>query len=59
MLDGTETWRIIELINHIRKNELAQFDWMYKELLKELCVRQPYLAKVYMYRDLFEDKAVS
>lgn len=54
MLDGAETWRIIELINHIRKNELTQFDWMYKELLKELCVRQPYLAKVYMYRDLFD-----
>ena len=58
MLKGVPTPEIMELINHIRNNHLAQFKWMYKLLLKELCIRQPYMAKLYIYRDVFGEEGM-
>ena len=55
MLEDVPTSEIMELINYIRNNYLTQFEWMYKLLLKELCTRQPYVAKLYIYRDVFGD----
>ena len=55
MLKDVPTSEIMELINYIRNNYLTQFEWMYKLLLKELCTRQPYVAKLYIYRDVFGD----
>ena len=55
MLKDVPTSEIMELINYIRNNYLTQFEWMYKLLLKELCTRQPYVAKLYIYRDIFGD----
>lgn len=55
MLKDVSTPDIMELINYIRKNHLAQFEWMYKILLKELCIRQPYAGRLYIYRDIFGD----
>ena len=55
MLNDVPTSEIMELINYIRNNYLTQFEWMYKLLLKELCTRQPYVAKLYIYRDVFGD----
>lgn len=55
MLKDVPTSDIMELINYIRNNYLTQFEWMYKLLLKELCIRQPYMARLYIYRDIFGD----
>lgn len=53
MLKDVPTTEIMELIKHIKGNCLTQFEWIYKILLKELCIRQPYIAKLYIYRDIF------
>ena len=55
MLEDVPTPEIMELINYIRNNYLIQFEWMYKLLLKELCIRQPYMARLYIYKDIFGD----
>lgn len=55
MLKDVLTSDIMELINYIRNNYLTQFEWMYKLLLKELCIRQPYMARLYIYKDIFGD----
>lgn len=55
MLKDVPTSDIMELINYIRNNYLAQFEWMYKLLLRELCIRQPYMARLYIYKDIFGD----
>ena len=55
MLEDVPTPEIMELINYIRSNYLSQFEWIYKILLKELHIRQPYMARLYIYRDVFED----
>lgn len=53
MLKDVPTSEIMELIKHIKSNCLIQFEWIYKILLKELYTRQPYIAKLYIYRDIF------
>lgn len=53
MLKDVPTSEIMELIKHIKSNCLIQFEWIYKILLKELYTRQPYIARLYMYRDVF------
>lgn len=53
MLKDVPTSEIMELIKHIKSNYLVQFEWIYKILLKELYTRQPYIARLYMYRDVF------
>lgn len=53
MLKDVPTTEIMELIKHIKGNCLTQFEWIYKILLKELYTRQPYIAKLYIYRDIF------
>ena len=53
MLKDVPTSEIMELINYIKSNYLTQFDWIYTILLKELCIRQPYVAKLYIYKDIF------
>ena len=53
MLEDVPTSEIMELIKYIKSNYLIQFEWMYKILLKELCFRQPCMAKLYIYQDVF------
>lgn len=53
MLKDVPTSEIMEMIKYIKSNYLIQFEWIYKILLKELCNRQPYIAKLYIYRDIF------
>ena len=53
MLKDVPTSEIMELIKYIKSNYLIQFEWIYKILLKELYTRQPYIAKLYIYRDIF------
>lgn len=53
MLKDVPTSEIMEMIKYIKSNYLIQFEWIYKILLKELCNRQPYIARLYIYRDVF------
>lgn len=53
MLKDIPTSEIMEMIKYIKSNYLIQFEWIYKILLKELCNRQPYIAKLYIYKDVF------
>lgn len=57
MFRGTDTSQLIELLNYLRSHKLNQFEWLYRYTLQELCRRQPYIAKVYMYRDLFNEES--